>query len=775
MTIAETKPFISRLYDKVSKIKSSALKNYFVVMLRNQKVFIGSLILSILGLPLIALATLSEAVEAEESSIVMFATVGITSFILSLVMGFVYPRTTFNFLISRSQVDTRLALPLNKKGQFFSNYFAAITLYLVPYIIGALISILIYGTFVRDTKFDDYPELSSIILGEFGFMLAMIMFITVQVFALTFTGSRFEEKIFTIVSLGIVPLVIVVYGSSVFINSNQFAYGVSFSEVYFPLFTSNPVGGGIYSMIYIFSSNSIFGFWNWFIGFFVWLVIYFALAYFYFMKRKAEQVGTPIVFMSVYNVLILCFLFVSFLPLNVEEFSEWGVGTAIFIISAIVYAIIETIRNRGFYNIAKSFIRYGVCAITAWVLIMVSVSTGSFGIYKYVPSKLSVESVSINYYGAFRELPSLYSSDMSIYSSNILELKEKENIQLIINMHKKLVENKPNYEENYSTQYYTYYNIVYKLKSGTLVSRDYHIPIDYVLPLTPIISSDEYIEHMKNSIYEGFGLNYNYTFEDEYYRSFSLKSKLEIQSKRITINNRKEFCKELQDAYGNDLKAMTEEDYRESGIYCKISLPEAEDLAVLNSFTNTIALLNKYNFKPYSINEELETIESKNSPKYNGFNIYYNPDGTAYYYDDEGNYFEIFDDDIINNPTDLTMKIYQIDKNPIGDVAVASHFRKEYNIPGKLIGSVPVKKWTEYLEKSNNHIILTNSDNLNDYYSVEFYNDFYIIKASDVNLNELLRPTENDTMSGSSDNSDSYAPTTNSYNRNSDYVTSTAG
>jgi ABC-2 type transport system permease protein len=757
MTIVESKPILSRLYDRVCKIKSANVKNYFTVMLRNHKVFIGAFILALLGLPCIVISVLCEVNDPQNySRTIMFLSIGIASFIAYLALGFVFPRTAFDFLTNRNKVDTRLALPLNQRQQFFSNYFAAITLYIVPYIISALIALVIWS-FLKTiptldvdnyTHYSEYPNTGVMALGLFGFMMVLIMFITIQVFVLTFTGSQFEEKVFTLVTMGVVPIVAAVYGVSLFVGGSEAVYGVPFSEVYLALVTSNPVGGGIYNAGYIFESNSVFGFGNWFVGFFIWILIYLGLSYFYFMKRKAEHTGNPIVFMSVYNVLIFCMLFITFLPTTNEEFSDWGAGVAFFVISIILYAIIETIRNRGFHNIVKSFIRYGVCAVLALSISAITISTNSFGIDKYVPSKLAVSSVYINFYGLFDEFPTMYNADMTFYETyGSIEFKEKENVQLILNLHKRIAENQPKYDVNnndYTLRDFHYLGIVYKLKSGLIVSRDYQIPRDYVLPLIPLLSSDEYAEFTKTAIDEGFGLNYRIPDKNDVFNHFSITSKLEFQSKEIKVANVKEFSDKLKDAYSKDLKAMTVEDYMKSGALCEMHLPGSGTLTVLNSFTNTIALLDEYNYEPNTDKEQLSSLMSENNySEYDGYEVYYDEDGTAYY-NGEGNVYTEIDERDVQRITGLTMNMYKIDKNPLSEIAISTSFYKQESDNGeKKVAVVPVTKWLEYIEKANKHIVLTNSDNLDEYYKIRFHNQVFIIKASDVNLDELLQSDEN--------------------------------
>jgi ABC-2 type transport system permease protein len=701
-----------------------------------------TIILAILGLPFIMLGAFSDLNYSDSSLIAMFVAIGITCFIGSLVTGFIFPRTAFDFLTSRSRVDTRMALPLNQRQQFFSNYFAAVTLYIVPYIIGALISLLIWATLVTgqlggDT---DYPTTGILALAELGLMMVLIMFITIQIFALTFTGSQFEEKVFSLVSLGIVPAVMLIYAVCVFDNGT--VYGVPFTEIYYLVFTSNPIGGGVYSLFYVFRDVMMSGFWNWFIGFFVWLLIYLGLAYFFFMKRKAEQVGTPIVFMSVYNAIIFSLLFVSFLPLVSDSFSDVDGGMAIFFVTVIIYSIIEVIRNRGFNNVFKSIVRYGVCSVLALVIATVSVNTNGFGIDKYVPSTLSVSSVTVGVNGVFNEFPDVNYDGVDIYETYGSPMyKEKENVQYIVDLHKKLVAERPfsgKYDpynmdsiddDAYANVEFDHINMVYKLKSGVVVSRSYMVPREDILSLVPLVHSDEYAAMLKKAIREGFGLDDPYVRQNpEEFSKLRISSKLNLQIKTVSGMNMDEFSGKFLDAYIKDLKDMTDEEYLSTGLYCKLYLYYGDQVPILNCFTNSIALLEEYDCQPYSTQHELGLSGEFGDEGIYKNEMFYDDEENPGYYDDQGFFIQYEDKSL--------MKLYAFNANADAPEFVPNY--KETTYYSDLTAHIQADKWADYLENAKTNVVLTTQEQLVNSYLIYFHGRKFVIDKDFVKDSDLV-------------------------------------
>lgn len=201
-------------------------------------------------------------------------------------------------------------------------------------------------------------------------------------------------------------------------------------------------------------------------------IIMLLLGYFIYKKRKLEITKEFIAFDIIRAIIKYCAtLCVTLLSCSYfyyvfdEEKMPTIIGTII--ITAIAYFIIEMILKKT-YKVLKSvkgLIVYVIIIIVLYSLL----ENGLFGFETRIPEIDEVKEVSI-----------------TKYDEEII-FDEKENVLNIIDMHTKIVEDRP--------EGYTPYIIEYTLNDGSKISRKYKIrEKDYQNYITTMKESEEYLE-----------------------------------------------------------------------------------------------------------------------------------------------------------------------------------------------------------------------------------------------------------------------------------------
>lgn len=609
----------------------------------NKRNFVVHLIMSILGLPLIAVIAIiaiynetqyynlkAISVEVYDSIVAgcrAFAFVGVLCFIISLFLGITLALTNFKYLYKKSITDMNYALPLSGTQRFFADYLSGFTMYVAP-IVGAIllaIAILGIGTPIV-SGLDDFWENFDIVLKViFIVLIAIIQFYTLSVLAIVFCGNTFES-IFSIFAFNVlIPAAI----SCVWVALCQsYSYGIEQSAIFYNnIFTStSPIGAVAFFFI---SANTFdyadsfgtFLYTKWIIITLIVTAIYLAFAYLLYRRRKAEDVSKPYVYkIAFYAIMTMATFCVLSLFISFGGFLAAGV-----VLCGIMWFIMEVITRRGFKKFWQAGLGFGAAVISVIVLCNLFGATKGFGMTKKVPSVSSVESIAI------RE------TEITDYDGMVF--RDKEVIEEAVKLHEELVDRHFNQEKySYNTtniehgcgtvddsiflQYSTY--------TGSTISRSYAVPSNMSAELKKaILLSDDYAEQIYKEMFY-FEIEYCDEYSDTVFTFFDKAGKHDSRKADIAT------FKALREAYKKDLMDMTEADLLNAKFRGKID----NQYFVLETFDNTISILEGLEIDCGDLTRAdiSDTIDIKKSPVFysEAYNIFTNDyaEQEYYYYND---------------------------------------------------------------------------------------------------------------------------------------------
>lgn len=582
----------------------------------NKKMLIIVSVLQMLSLPVMALILNIDAASSgtafQTTNIPLFLAISIFCLCVAVFCGIVIAINNFSYLYKKTEVDMVYSLPIKRKYKFLSDFFSGLFVYTVPYIIGSILSVIIIlsgGVCIDNMKeiINDHGIIPLIIQAEAAGLFIMILIYTLTVFVLNCCGTLFESILNIIMINALIPGIILVISAMLFAN----LYGVSIMNTVIPLIGyTSPAGAGIY-LVYELANKFEYSNWmlclsaavytKWLIIFLIFTCIIFAISMVLYLKRKAESVSKPYVYKVLY------YITVTTIVMAISLIARYDFSTVIPVIvfSLIVYLIFEIITNRGFKKIYKSLIRYAVTMVAILVLCIIAKGTNGFGVLNYVPSADSVSSVDISYSG-FDNYTGDYSVDY--YSDGgMVNYTEKEVIDTIIEVQKDNLDKFNNNEFYYESDiheysnYYDYYDyeaqndyeitLVYHLKNGSSVRREYYLTFEELRKLCILDSTKEYQKYLEKRIFKGMEYdNDNYREQDDsrqqhFYETY-IANILGSTTNELVID--KQQATELAKAYAKDYCNTTPEQLMTEDLYCYI-----DSYPVRKSFKNTIEVLKK--------------------------------------------------------------------------------------------------------------------------------------------------------------------------------------
>ena len=631
-----------------SKSPSFFGKRYKNNFRENKRSFIVHLIMSILGLPVLAVVAIiaiynetqyynlkaisEEVYNSISAGCGAFAVVGVLCFIISLFLGMTLALTNFKYLYKKSITDMNYALPLSGTQRFFADYLSGCIMYIAP-IFGAIllsIAILGIGTPIVPELNEFWKNFDFVLKVIFIVLIAIIQFYTLTVLAIVFCGNTFES-IFSIFAFNVlIPASIACVWVAL---CQSYAYGIDQSAIFYNnIFTStSPVGSISFFFIVTDSidytdSFNVFLYTKWIIITLVVTALYLIAAYLLYRHRKAEDVSKPYVYKSAfYTIMTMSTFCVLSLFISFGVFLAAGI-----VLCGIVWFIMEVITRRGFKKFWQAGLGFGAAVISVIVLCSLFSSTKGFGIAKKVPSTASVESIAIR-------------DDITDYRKMIF--RDKKVIEEAVKLHEELVDRHFNQEEyTYNTvKFDEYYpNTVdhsiylqYSTYTGSTISREYNVPPNMSAELKKaIVLSDDYAEQICKEMFR---------YEIDYYDEYDDATTVDFLDKSGNYQSKKtdklSFIS-IRDAYKKDLMNMTEDDLLNAKYCGKIN----NDHFVLETFDNTISILESLGINCGDLTTEdfPSDIEIAISPKFysSAYSIFTNDytKNEYYYYDYYGDF-----------------------------------------------------------------------------------------------------------------------------------------
>lgn len=614
----------------------------------NTKISLIILILHLFGFPLLIISemyNLSTGRDSSPDESFVYIAVGAT--VIAGLAGIIIAMVNYRYLYNKAQVDMCLSAPLSRKQRFLSDYLSGLISYIVPFIITTIISgiLLLIGHFAYDGKsfpiYDDHGDVSwvydcecfadivpSFLTVVYTGILMMIMLYTITVLTACCCGSLFESVLYNIFINAAIPAVIYVVYYGTFENV---LFGINAEPtVLKALSVTSPLGGLVYLTVKSFGGSALYGSDEgyrfmlennipalfWVIGYIIVTALMFALAYYLYNKRKAEQVSKPFVFRGLYVFTVSLILIVAVQLAFSSIVDDPSNVISVFIATFAVYMLMEIVSNRGFKRFWVGIIRYAVTVGIFFGFVVLVDKTDCFGAVNNIPSADSIDSIVISTggiyneynYNSFRNI-NYIPDDLNKYG--LYEIKSEENIERVREIHRSTVERHNKYDKFPAKNFIeSEISICYMLKNGRQIVRSYNygsIGADAAETFAALTVSDE----LKNQAAEAYYADNmkNYEVVSEYYKSntnTNIKPTFNVSYPWVDYHislavDDREFYVELNDAYRNDLKNLTAEQYLNpaKSPYCYVqSSYNIRMSGITSNYTETLSFLSKQGLLP---------------------------------------------------------------------------------------------------------------------------------------------------------------------------------
>lgn len=576
-----------------STLKKSFFKTHFKnTILENKKFLFIISVLHLIGYPVIAF-TIRYYSEHPDNTDESYAIASCIALAIAILSGAIIAISIFNYLYKKSTVDMNLSLPLTTRQRFLSEYFAGLTIYIVPAIIGGLI-----GTVILLTGKHELMEIVkyTIYIGSVV-IIGMILYYSLTVLILSCCGSLFETILSTLLINAMIPASIYLLSYTIISNDS---FGLSSNSLFLnQIFISSPIGNAAF-IIYFFDNVNTNLYVHWLIPTLIFTVLIVLLSYFLYKKRKAEQVSKPYVYKFIYYAILF---FVTFCIISIFKVSTGSsdytaqtdstpIDASFFpavMCSGIVFFIMEIISNRGFKKFWLSILKFAGTITCIYAVLLLCHATNGFGVNKYVPLESAVDNVIIDF------------DNTSTYN---LPIRNKHTIHDVVSLHEKVIKEK--YEDkntshkeipeseldqrikNGALATYNRNNIsiTYYLKNGSILTREYNVSDEQMEQLyASMMTGRDYAEYCYHK------LSYSFAFRvenDKNARNIEIYNKInqKISTTKLTVD---EFSKLIK-AYKNDIENMSADSFYTDKIIGTIDL----EYPIRESFINTLNFLEEY-------------------------------------------------------------------------------------------------------------------------------------------------------------------------------------
>ncbi len=427
-------------------------------------------------------AKLSETEDFLGGLCIMAVVICVIMLIAIFFMSFVTTRKNFRWLYNKTVVDMDYSLPISDDTRFFGDLASTATALFAPHLLAIGIGRLIFA--FRPKGFEEELEevLKSGIIDQalFSGLFACVMLMALVLFIISICGRKAETALYPLVLTVAIPVIHAVclwlaYGD---------VYGYSFASTpsdFNSLSYTSPLGFLFMSLMY---SVEFTGEVEKFamplfrpgLGIPAICVVLALLAgaYFLIKYRRAERVGQPFVYRIVKFIIPAVIIFTIVSPfmgvineLRKEDryYNSYnphyeGFIIAMVIVTFVVYVIMELISGKGFRKFHITLVKY-LATMGISVLVCVGLwSAHGFGIENYVPDADEVQSVEFRINN--------YNVNHSYFRA---EVSEEENIEAIVKMHEKYLD-ETDHEYKDENRHIL---VAYYLKNGEIVERDYDL------------------------------------------------------------------------------------------------------------------------------------------------------------------------------------------------------------------------------------------------------------------------------------------------------------
>lgn len=349
----------------------------------------------------------------------LYAPTEVLFHLLALGMSVALPLILFHYINDRQAVDVFHSLPVSRKNLFWGNYFFGLTVLLVPYLLFGSVTLAIQSVLNHELPTDiNYPMLLAVI----------ICFYSTMVFIMVNCGTLFESiTYFGILQVGY-PLFVA--AGFWFISAHTYGYpSGSWNTVSDILYSFSPVR----QLFEISVDWESYQWWKLLVLLGI-AVLSACLGAYLYKKRKSESAGQSFAYVPLFyigSLLISITAGLGFVMiLGTENFPSYIFGI---LLGLVVYFVLDTIRNRGFRNIARTAMVGGAAAVLIVAFFTASNLTHTFGYETRVPQVQQVKSVALSW-----NVSGGLTNDAL---DNVFVLSDRESIEAAIVFHQSIADN----------------------------------------------------------------------------------------------------------------------------------------------------------------------------------------------------------------------------------------------------------------------------------------------------------------------------------------------
>ena len=366
----------------------------------------------------------------------------------------------FSYLHKNSSVLAVHSMPYTRKSLFVSNYLSGLIISVIP----VLATALLLAVFKQPTcggvneAGQEIWQYNVYTFKAIGLWLAMLLIVIVFIYSLCVLAAMLTGNVVLqlLTSAGlnlIVPAMYFIFAcyADNFLDGYNTGMDLKVFEYLHPAFWLAEGAAG-----FLAADKAL-----------LWTLLFIAIAliisfvsYKVYEIRQLERTGDSYVFAPVKWTILVVLVFFGTSAGGLGFSYDFGFMAYVigFVITFVVAMMILSGSFR--FSLKKSIIPAAVC-IASVVIAIAGFSFDILGLEKYVPNASKV--ASIDFYGA------------ETNRMNTLEITDRDEIALIIEIHKKLIA-----ESGVRSDDMTYVDINYKMNNGHSIGRSYMLPTEYL-------------------------------------------------------------------------------------------------------------------------------------------------------------------------------------------------------------------------------------------------------------------------------------------------------
>ncbi|MBM7604986.1 ABC-2 type transport system permease protein [Metabacillus crassostreae] len=385
----------------------------------------------------------------------------------------------FRYLQTEASVDTAHSLPIRRETLYVSHIISGLLLLLIPVLLTSCI------TFLVTTSIDEFNGILTI--SELISWTLLYILFTCFLFTLTssvgmITGMTTVQAIFTYIFLFLpIGLVSVITFNLTFL---LFGFSPAFTEEALVYLSPFHRFFDTYGDINTYSSLEI-------ILYILFTILLFFIGLGFYKARQLEKATEVIAFPFLKPIfkygVTFCSMALGGSYFSISATLNWNWIIFGYIVGALIgYTATEMILQKTWRIFKlKAYIGFVIYSVI-FIIILFGIRSDLFHYENKLPK---MDQISEVYFGDKWAMQEAERNDQQLFSDSKLYIQDVRNLHEHIIDERELIEN-TSYVENMN---YMQGMIIYKLKNGSKISREYHIPIDPMKKiLEPVMGTEDY-------------------------------------------------------------------------------------------------------------------------------------------------------------------------------------------------------------------------------------------------------------------------------------------